>query len=194
MIFDRAITAVSEVLINFTSQWVAVIGTVTKGLQVQSSPTLQASLLEKKGNCQAIPPHAYSPWVHTQVNEKSTCWFNMPPLDTAALCSGGLMGAQGLSFFRNPARCCTPHCPVADWLCFSCLFGTVRVVWPSVKWTLEYVQYFAFQCLTTSNPNGYLFKANSELFSWDIIIYKDLLWKDPMDVHWILWNIPLLPL
>ena len=31
----------------------------------------------------------YSPWVHTQVKEKSTCWFNMPPLGTVVFCGGG---------------------------------------------------------------------------------------------------------
>lgn len=124
-----------------------------------------------------------SPRVHTQVKEKSTCWFNMPPLGTVVLCGGREKGPHGQSF-ANPARWCSPVCPVW-WK--SNIDSTMfqMTVWGSESGlTFSNVDLFFFNNIyNTLHSNVFILPykfpmitslKHSESFSWDIIIYKDL--------------------
>lgn len=100
---------------------------VTDCKKKKQSPLIPAQFLEKNGDVRQYLQ--YSPWGHMQVKEKSTCWFNMPPLGTVVLCGGR---ARGLSPAK-PARWGSSNSPVDEsqtltQQCFKLLFGAVRVV------------------------------------------------------------------
>lgn len=123
----------------------------------------------------------YSPWVHTQVKRKSTCWFSMSPLGTVVLYGRGVMGAHGQSF-ANPATWCSPNCPVwwksnIDSAMFQ-MTGAVRVVRLSVKWTFFKNMYNTLQSNVLILPHKFPMITSlkhSESFSWDIIIQRPVI-------------------
>lgn len=191
----KAITAVSEVLISSVSQWEAVLDRVAKGLpSAIKSRTGWALFRRKKKKEMSGNISQYSPWVHMQVKEKSTCWFNMPPLGNVVLWGWGgrRRGRDGCTWpeLCKPGRTVLSKLSsvmkVKHWLNIvsNDCSGAVRVVRPSVMRT------FFKNMYNTLHSNVFIFTTkkikmkikspmitslkHSESFSWDIIIYKDL--------------------